>query len=415
MLDNSFRPKILDSLKGYNLKTFIGDLTAAIVVAIIALPLSIALAIASGVGPNAGLYTAIVAGFVVSLFGGTKIQISGPTAALSSIIASVILKHGIDTLIVATIVAGVLLIIFGLLRIGIHLSKVPNSIVIGFTAGIALGLFVDQSKDFFGVVYLNGAKPISNIDKIIEFFRNIHSINPSSFLIGLLSLVIIILFPKISKKIPSSLVALLVPTIIVYFTKINVVKINDLYAISNKPMSFHSPNFVLLKTPAVYTIGITMACLIAVEAILACKVSDKLSDDYHHANAELIAQGLGSITSVLFGGIPATGALARTSANVKNGATTPIAGMLHTIVLFLILIGLMKYVGMVPMATIAALLFVVAYNMSQMKIIKGYIKNGNKKDISVLFTCLIFTFAINLVAGIVVSLILWIILYKIIK
>ena len=415
MLDNSFKPKILDSLKGYNLKIFIGDLTAAIVVAIIALPLSIALAIASGVGPNAGLYTAIVAGFVISLLGGTKIQISGPTAALSSIIASVILKHGIDTLIVATIVAGVLLIIFGLLRIGVHLSKVPNSIVIGFTAGIALGLFVGQSKDFFGGVSLNGAKPISNIDKIIEFFRNIHSINPSSFLIGLLSLVIIILFPKISKKIPSSLVALLIPTIIVYFTKINVIKINDLYAISNKPMSFHSPNFVLLKTPAVYTIGITMACLIAVEAILACKVSDKLSDDYHHANAELIAQGLGSITSVLFGGIPATGALARTSANVKNGATTPIAGMLHTIVLFLILIGLMKYVGLIPMPTIASLLFVVAYNMSQMKIIKGYIKNGNKKDISVLFTCLIFTFAINLVAGIVVSLILWIILYKIIK
>lgn len=415
MLDNSFKPKILDSLNGYNIKTFIGDLTAAIVVAIIALPLSIALAIASGVGPNAGLYTAIVAGFIISLLGGTKIQISGPTAALSSIIASAILKYGIETLIMATIVAGIILIIFGLLRIGVYLSKVPNTVVVGFTSGIALGIFVGQSKDFFGITYLNGARPIGNMNKIIEFFKNIQTINPYALLVGLLSLIIIMLFPKASKKIPSSLVAIITSTILVNATHLNVLKINDLYTINNSPMQFNPPSFVLLKTLPVYTIGVTIALLIAVEAILACKISDKLSNDYHHANAELIAQGLGSIASVLFGGIPATGALARTSANVKNGATTPIAGILHTIILFFILIGLMKYVGMIPMPTIAALLFVVAYNMSQSNIINGYIKVGNKKDIAVIFTCLIFTFLINLMAGIIISLVLWFILYKFIK
>ena len=412
MFDNSYKPKIFDSLKGYNLDTFLCDLTAAIVVAIIALPLSIALAIASGVGPNEGLYTAIVAGFVISLLGGTKIQISGPTAALSGIIASAILKHGFDTLVVATIFAGVILIIFGVLRIGVYLAKIPNTIVIGFTAGIALGILVGQSKDFFGITYLNGARPIGNIEKIIEFFKSIKTLNPYSLFIGLLSFLILIIFPKISKKIPSSLIAILISTIIVRVCNLNVLKINDLYVISNKPMTFHAPNFILLKTPAVYTIGITIACLIAVEAILACKVSDKLSDDYHHGNAELIAQGFGSIASVLFGGIPATGALARTSASAKNGAKTPIAGMLHAVILFFILIGLMKYVGMIPMSTIAALLFVVAANMSQVNAIKGYLKTGNKKDISVIFTCLILTFTLNLMVGISVALILWLLLNK---
>lgn len=200
MFDNSFKPKILDSLKDYNLNTFFGDLTAAIVVAIIALPLSIALAIASGVGPNEGLYTAIVAGFVISLLGGTKIQISGPTAALSGIIASAILKHGLDTLVVATIVAGVILIIFGFLRVGVYLAKIPNTIVVGFTAGIALGILVGQSKDFFGITYLNGARPIGNIEKIIEFFKNINTLNIYSLLVGILSLTILIAFPKVSKK-----------------------------------------------------------------------------------------------------------------------------------------------------------------------------------------------------------------------
>ena len=412
MIDNSYKPKILDSLKGYTLDTFLGDLTAAIVVAIIALPLSIELAIASGVGPNEGLYTAIVAGFIISLLGGTKIQISGPTAALSGIIASAILKHGLDTLIVATIVAGTILIIFGFLRVGVYLAKIPNTIVVGFTAGIALGILVGQSKDFFGITYLNGARPIGNIEKIIKFFKNINTLNIYSLLVGLLSLTILITFPKISKKIPASLISILISTIVVKVSNLNVLKINDLYAISNSPMTFRAPNLILLKTPAVYTIGITIACLIAVEAILACKVSDKLSGDYHHGNAELIAQGFGSIASVLFGGIPATGALARTSASVKNGAKTPIAGMLQAVILFLILIGLMKYVGMIPMSTIAALLFVVASNMFQVKTITGYIKDGNKKDIAVLFTCLVLTFTINLMVGISVALVLWLLLNK---
>ena len=413
MFDSSYKPKILDSLKDYNLNTFLGDLSGGIVVAIIALPLSIALAIASGLGPNEGLYTAIVAGFVVSLFGGTKIQISGPTAALSSIIASAVLKHGVDTLIVATIIAGIILIIFGLLRLGVFLSKVPNTIVVGFTAGIALGLFVGQFKDFFGMTHYVPANIFVNPSKFIAFFQNLNTINIEALLIGLLSLIIILFVPKITKKVPASLFAILVSTIIVYKFNLNVLKISDLYTISNSPMKYTYPNFILLKTPAVYTLGITIAILVGVESILACKVSDKLSDDLHHANAELIAQGLGNIASVLFGGIPATAALARTSINVKNGGKTPIAGMIHAVALFLILIGLMKYVGMIPMPTIAAILIVVSFNMSQMNAIKGYLKAGNKKDIAVIFTCLILTFALNLIAGISIALLLWILLNKI--
>lgn len=410
MFDSSYKPKILDSFKGYNLKTFLGDLSAGIVVAIIALPLSIALGIASGVGPNEGLYTAIVAGFVISLFGGTKVQISGPTAALSGIIASAILEHGVNTMIVATIVAGVILILLGIFRIGAYLSKVPNTIVVGFTAGVALGLFVGQLKDFFGSAYFVTASPFTNPNKFLAFIKNINTINLQATLIGILSLLIIIIIPRLTKKIPPSLFAILVSTTLVNKFDLNVLKIGDLYTISNSPMKLIHPNFILLKTPAVYSLGITITILVGLESILACKVSDKLSDDLHHSNAELIAQGLGNIASVLLGGIPATAALARTSTNVKNGAKTPIAGMIHAIVLFLTLIGLMKYVGMIPMPTIAAILIVVSFNMSQFYAIKGYIKGGNIKDIAVIFTCLIFTFALNLIAGISVALVLWLIL-----
>ena len=414
-MENSLQPKIFEVIKNYNKETFISDLVAGIVVAIIALPLSIALAIASGVGPNEGLYTAIVAGFIVSFLGGTRIQISGPTAAFSTIVASTVINHGMETLIVSTLVAGVLLIIFGLLRLGKYVVRIPNTIVIGFTAGIALNIFVGQLKDFFGVVYLDGASPIGSIDKLIEFFKNISTINLTSFFIGIISLLIVIIFPKIFKKIPESLISILIATFLVLFFRLNVLKINDLYVITNKPMSFRMPDFVLLTSPTVYTTGFTIAILTAIESLLACIVSDKMIGDKHHSDAELVAQGIGSMASVLFGGIPATGALARTTANVKNGGKTPIAGMIHAIVLFLILIGLMKYVGLIPMPTVAALLFIVAYNMSQIKTIKEYIKVGNKRDLAVLFICFIFTFVINLVVGIAVSLVEWFILYKVIK
>ena len=414
-MNNSLQPKLFEVIKTYNKETFISDLMAGIVVAIIALPLSIALAIASGVGPNEGLYTAIVAGFIVSFFGGTRIQISGPTAAFSTIVASTVINHGMETLIVSTLVAGVLLIIFGLLRLGKYITKIPNTIVTGFTAGIALNIFVGQLKDFFGVVYLNGATPISSIDKIIEFLKNINTTNLMSLAIGIISLLTVIIFPKISKKIPESLIAIIIATFLVLFFKLNVLKISDLYVISNKPMTYRHPDLILLTSPVVYTTGITIAILTAIESLLACMVSDKMIGDKHHSDAELVAQGLGSMASVLLGGIPATGALARTAANVKNGGKTPIAGMIHAIVLFLILIGLMKYVGLIPMPTVAALLFIVAYNMSQINVIKAYIKADNKKDLVVLFVCFIFTFVINLVVGIAISLAVWFILYKLIK
>lgn len=414
-MDKSLQPKIFEALKGYNAKTFMSDLVAGIIVAIIALPLSIALAIASGVGPNEGLYTAIVAGFIVSLLGGTRIQISGPTAAFSTIVASTVINHGIETLVVSTIVAGIILIVAGFLKLGKYITKIPNTIVIGFTAGVALTIFVGQLKDFCGVTYLDGARPISNIDKLIEFFKCIQTINPLALLIGFITLAIIIVFPKVIKKIPESLIAILVATFIVIILKLNVTKINDLYVISNKPMTFRMPDFILLTNPAVYTTGITIAALTAIESLLACMVSDKMIGDKHHSNAELIAQGVGSIASVLFGGIPATGALARTTANAKNGGKTPVSGMIHAVVLFFILIGLMKYVGLIPMPTVAALLFIVAYNMSQIKTIKEYIKIGNKKDLIILFTCFILTFIFNLVIGIAISLILHLIIYKLLK
>ena len=260
--------------------------------------------------------------------------------------------------------------------------------------------------------YFTPASPFTNPNKFFYFLKNLKTLNLQSTIIGLLSLLIIIFTPKITKKIPASLFAILVSTILTHIFNLNVLKISDLYVISNSPMRLIQPNFILLKTPAVYSLGITIAILVGVESILACKVSDKLSNDLHHANAELIAQGFGNIASVLLGGIPATAALARTSTNAKNGGKTPIAGIIHAMVLFFILIGLMKYVGMIPIPTIASILIVVSFNMSQINAIKGYIKVGNKKDIAIIFTCLIFTFALNLMVGISVALILWILLNK---
>ena len=413
IMDKSQTPKILYSIKHYNKEMFFSDLVAGIIVAIIALPLSIALGIASGVGPNEGLYTAIVAGFIISFLGGSLVQISGPTAAFSTIVATTIATYGMDTLIVSTLVAGILLIIAGYFQLGKYISKIPAPIVTGFTAGVAMNIVVGQLKDFFGLTYIEGTKNITSMDKILAFINHINTINVTALLIGLFALILIILLPKVLKKIPESLIAIIITTLIVIFFKLPILKINDLYTISNKPMSFHMPDFSLLTHIEVYTNGFIIAMIIAIESLLSCVVSDKMINDTHHPNAEIFAQGIGNIFSVLFGGIPATGALARTTANVNNGGKTPIAGMIHSVTLFLILIGLMKYVGLIPMPVIAALLFIVAFNMMQIKVILNYIKKGDKSDLLILFTCFFFTFFINLVVGIAISLTLWILIYQI--
>lgn len=410
-----FCPKLFETIKTYNKETFISDLLAGIVVAIIALPLSIALAIASGVGPNEGLYTAIVAGFIIAFFGGSKVQISGPTAAFSTIVANIILKNGIETLVVSTIIAGIFLIIFGILRLGRFITKLPNSIVTGFTAGIAVTIALGQIKDFFGITYLDNAKPISAIDKLIAFFNNISTINLTALIIGIISIIIIVILSKVNQKIPGSFISILICTLLVIMMGLNVLKINDLYSISNKPMHFTMPNLKLFFTFDVYKNGFIIAILAAIESLLSCMVADKMINDTHNSNTELIAQGLGNICSVLFGGIPATGAIARTSANIKNGGKTPIAGIIHAILLFLMLIGLMKYVGLIPMPTIAAILIIVAYNMSQIKEIAKYISKKDKRDLIVLATCFAFTVIFDLTVGIAVSLLLHIVLFVLLR
>lgn len=405
-----YTPKLFEIIKNYNKELFLNDLIAGIVVAIIALPLSIALAIASGVGPNEGLYTAIIAGFIVSLFGGTRVQISGPTAAFSTIVANIVINDGIDMLIISTIIAGVFLIILGLSKLGKYVTKIPSPIIIGFTAGIALNIIIGQLKDFFGITYLDNSKPISTPEKLIAFINNIKTINIYAILIGLLTIIIILLIPKINKKIPSTFIAIIFATLLVIFTKLNILNISNLYTISNKPMHFTLPNLSLLNNLNVYKNGFLIGILCAIESLLACVVTDKLINDKHNSNAELIAQGLGNMLSVIFGGIPATGALARTTANVENGGKTPIAGMIHAVILFFMLIGLMKYVGLIPMPTIAAVLIIVGYNMSQIKEIKKYASMKNKTDFILLLICFIFTVTFDLTVGISISLIAYFII-----
>ena len=402
--DEKLKPKLISVMKHYNKQQFIKDVVSGIIVAIIALPLSIALALASGVNPEQGLYTAIIAGFFVALLGGSRVQIAGPTAAFATIVAGIVATEGMDGLVIATIMAGIILILMGLFHFGALIKYIPNTITVGFTFGIAVTIVIGQIKDFLGLNFKNS--PIESIEKLKEVFRCISTFNWQAFVVGIIALAILIFWPKKLQMIPASLIAVIVCALMVNLLNMNVNTIGDLYTISSKFPTPSIPEVSLSRIESLIPNAFTIAILAAIESLLSCVVSDGMIGSKHRSNMELIAQGTGNIASALFGGIPATGAIARTAANIKNGGRTPIAGIVHSIVVLLILIFLMPYASLIPMPTIAAILFVVAYNMSGWRSIVNTVKTAPKSDIFVLFVTLILTVVFDLVVAIGVGMVL---------
>ena len=397
---------LLTSLKSYDKSQFFKDVTAGIIVAIIALPLSIALALASGVGPEAGIFTAIVAGFVISALGGSSVQIAGPTAAFATIVAGIVAKNGMDGLIISTILAGIFLLIMGLCHFGSLIKFIPYTITTGFTSGIAVTIVIGQLKDFFGITYQNGETPIETIEKLEAVFKNFSTLNINALIIGIISLAILIISPYIFKKIPGSLIAVIAGIIMVKFLPLKANTIGDLYTISNSLPAFHLPKVNLEIIEQSASDAFTIAILAAIESLLSCVVADGMINGKHRSDMELVAQGAGNIASALFGGIPATGAIARTAANIKNGGRTPIAGMVHSITLVIVLVVLMPYAGLIPMPTIAAILFMVAYNMCQWRTFVDLVKTAPKSDIIVLLTTFFLTVLFDLVVAIEIGMVL---------
>ena len=404
-------PMLFTTWKTYSKEQFLKDLIAGIVVAIIALPLSIALALASGVGPEQGIYTAIVAGFIISFLGGSQVQIAGPTAAFATIVAGIVARNGMDGLAAATILAGIILIIMGLCRFGGLIKYIPFTITTGFTSGIAVTIVIGQLKDFFGVTYPKGMPTIETMEKLKAFLAGIHTFNTDSLIVGLVCLAILIIAPRFTEKIPGSLLAVIGGILMVQLLPLQVNTIGDLYTISNKLPSFHMPQLSFEMIQTALPDAFTIAILAAIESLLSCVVADGMINGKHRSNMELAAQGAGNIASALFGGIPATGAIARTAANVKNGGRTPVAGMIHAVVLVLILIILMPYAAMIPMPAIAAILFMVAYNMCQWRTFTELVKTAPKSDIAVLILTFLLTIVFDLVIAIEIGLLVAVLLF----
>ncbi|MBQ1720713.1 MAG: STAS domain-containing protein, partial [Lachnospiraceae bacterium] len=410
MKRDKLKPMLFSNMKQYTKEQFLKDVISGIIVAIIALPLSIALALASGVGPEEGIYTAIFAGFVISLLGGSRVQIAGPTAAFATIVAGIVAKNGMGGLALATVIAGVFLIIMGLCRLGSLIKFIPYTITTGFTAGIAVTIFIGQWKDFLGLTYPAGTVTIETIDKVEAVAANIGTINWMAVLVGLVCLAIQIVWPmipsKITQKIPGSLLAVIAGIAMVSGLGLHVNTIGDLYEIHPGLPAFRLPDFTIRNVKLVFSDAVTIAVLAAIESLLSCVVADGMINSHHRSNMELIAQGAGNITSALFGRIPATGAIARTAANIKNGGRTPVAGMVHAVLLVLVLVLLMPVAGLIPMPTIASILFLVAYNMCQWRPFVHLCKTAPKSDIAVLVLTFVLTVVFDLVVAIEVGMII---------
>ncbi|MFI3212119.1 MAG: sulfate permease [Eubacteriales bacterium] len=400
------KPKLFSVMKTYNKDQFVKDVIAGVIVAIIALPLSIALALASGVTPEIGIYTAIVAGFIISFLGGSRVQISGPTAAFATIVAGIVAENGMEGLIVATILAGIFLILMGLFRLGTLIKFIPYTITTGFTSGIAITIAIGEIKDFLGLDVVSEEPIIHTIDKITSDIAFIHTINVQAVIVGMVCLAILIVWPKINNKIPPSLLAVIAGIILVKGIGMEVNTIGDLYEISNKLPTLSVPTFSYDMVQDLLPDAFTIAILAAIESLLSCVVADSMIHSKHRSNMELVAQGVGNIGSALFGGIPATGAIARTAANIKNGGRTPISGMVHSVTLLLILVVLMPYAALIPMPTIAAILFMVAYNMCEWRHFVYLCKTAPKSDIIVLVTTFVLTISFDLVIAIEVGMVL---------
>ena len=387
------------------------DIVSGIVVAVVALPLSIALAIASGVAPEQGLYTAIVAGFLIALFGGSRVQISGPTAAFATIVAGIVATDGLDGLIAATIIAGVILMLMGLLKLGTLIRFVPFTITTGFTAGIAVTIVIGQIKDLLGLTYPAGTVTIDAIDKMTAVAQNIGTFNAQALIVGVVSLAILIAWPKVSKRIPGSLVAVIVGAAMVPLLGLDVNTIGDLYTINAGVPTLHVPHISLDLLRNELANGFTIALLAAIESLLSCVVADSMISSHHRCNMELVAQGMGNIGSALFGGIPATGAIARTAANVRSGGRTPIAGMVHAVVLLAVLVFLMPYAALIPMPTIAAILLQVAYNMSGWRSFAHLCATASRGAIATLLLTFALTIVFDLVTAIGVGMVITVVLF----
>ncbi|HPT42271.1 MAG TPA: sulfate permease [Paludibacteraceae bacterium] len=408
-----FDPKIVYTLKHYSKKQFYSDLMAGIIVGIVALPLAIAFGIASGVTPEKGLYTAIIAGFIVSLLGGSRVQIGGPTGAFIVIVYGVVQQYGITGLAIATMIAGLMLIAMGVMKLGTIIKFIPYPVVVGFTSGIALTIFATQIKDLFGLQIEK--VPADFIHKWVVYAQNITTINLWATLIGILSIVIISITPKFSKKIPGSLIAIILMTIVVYVLKHNfgvqgIETIGDRFSINAAlpQASKFSIDFDTVRT--LLPVAFTIAMLGAIESLLSATVADGVIGSRHNSNTELIAQGVANVITPIFGGIPATGAIARTMTNINNGGRTPIAGIIHAFVLLLILLFLGNLTKHIPMACLAGVLVIVAYNMSEWRTFKSLLRN-TKSDVSVLLATFFLTVIFDLTIAIEVGLLLAVVLF----
>jgi SulP family sulfate permease len=399
-----FVPKLFTCLKNYSKKQFLKDLTAGIIVAIIAFPLSIALAIASGVSPEKGLHTAIIGGFIISFLGGSRVQIGGPTGAFIIIVFGIIEQHGLQGLIIATLIAGIFLILMGLLKFGSMIKYIPYPITAGFTSGIAITIFSTQITDLFGLKI--SKVPSEFLPKWISYITHMNTINYTSLMVGLFSLIIILLWPKVNKKVPGTLIAIIAATAITSIFKLPIDTIGSRFgSISASLPKLTVPNMDMNMIRSLIFPGITIAVLAAVESLLSAVVADGMVGGKHRSNMELVAQGTANIFSALFGGIPVTGAIARTAANVKNGGRTPVSGIVHSVVLLFIMLIFLPYMKLVPMTTLAAILVVVSYNMGEWEVFKRLIK-APKSDAIVFLVTFFLTVFFDLVIAIGVGVVL---------
>lgn len=413
-----FRPKLLSTLKGYNLDSFSKDFMAGIIVGIVAIPLAIAFGIASGVGPTEGLVTAIIAGLLISIFGGSKVQIGGPTGAFIVIIYGIIQQFGLGGLAIATVMAGVMLVLMGIFKLGSIIKFMPYPIIVGFTGGIAITIFSTQMNDLFGMGIEN--VPANFIDKWVCYFHNIGNINWWSFAVGILSILIIVYTPKFSKKIPGSLLAIVIMTLACWLLErfagvTSISTIGDLYTLPSGLPEWRLPSIpegetIFSTMQSLLPVAFTIAMLGAIESLLSAMVADGVIGDKHNSNTELIGQGIANIVVPFFGGIPATGAIARTMANINNGGRTPIAGVVHTIVLLCVLLLLGGLVGAIPMPCLAGVLIMVSYNMSGWRTIRSMCRQS-RSDIAILFATLLLTVIFDLTIAIEIGLVLAVVLF----
>lgn len=405
-----FHPKSLTCLRGYNKTTFVSDLMAGVIVGIVALPLAIAFAIASGVSPEKGIITAVIAGFIVSALGGSKVQIGGPTGAFIVIVYGVIQQYGISGLTVATIIAGVLLVLLGVFKLGTVIKFIPYPVVVGFTSGIAVTIFTTQMTDVFGLSFGGETVPGDFIGKWMLYFKHFNTVNWWNFIVSVTSVIIIAVTPKISKKIPGSLVAIILVTIGVWCLKSffgidSIDTIGDRFSINSQLPKAEMPALDWEAIKNLFPVAVTIAALGAIESLLSATVADGMISDHHNSNTELIALGVANMVTPIFGGIPATGAIARTMTNINNGGRTPVAGMIHAVVLLLILLFLMPLARFIPMACLAGVLVVVSYNMSGWRSFTALLKNP-KSDVIVLLITFFLTVIFDLTVAIAVGLLL---------